>query len=77
MAVNPLELLKMRERLKVFGQQHPRFPAFLHELHTQALEPGTILEIKATTPEGKELITNIRLTEEDVKTIQMAQALRS
>lgn len=76
MAMNPLYLLKFKERLGIFQEQHPNFRAFLHEVHVQALEPGTILEITATSPQGKKLVTNLRLTNEDLETIKMAQTLR-
>ena len=34
--------------------------------------PGSIMEMKVTTPEGWEYITNIRLTQDDVETLRMA-----
>ena len=76
MAVNPMELMKMGERLKRFQEQHPRFPLFLREVDEKAVMPGTVIEIRATTPEGREYVTNIRLTPDDVESIQMAKNLR-
>ena len=73
MAFNPLELMKMKERLDLFSQQHPRFGMFLRDVGERAVMPGTVLEIRVTTPEGKEYITNIRLTQDDVQTIEMAR----
>ena len=76
MALNPLELIKMKGRLDLFSRQHPRFRMFLHELGEKAMVPGTILEIKATTPDGKEYVTNIKLTEDDVQTFDTAKTLK-
>ena len=76
MAVNPMEMMKMRQRLKLFTEQHPRFPAFVKQVKADALVPGTIMEMKVTTPEGREYITNIRLTPEDVETLHMAGEFR-
>ena len=74
MAINPMDLMKLRSRLDTFQRQHPRFPAFLKDVGENAVMPGTVLEIKVTTPEGRELVSNIRLTEEDVETINMARS---
>ena len=75
MAVNPLELLKMRERLQIFREQHPRFEGFIQELTHRAVQEGTVAELKVTLPNGEELITNIRLTPEDVETFQLAREI--
>ena len=72
MAVNPMDMMKIGQRLKVFREQHPKFPAFLTQVKENALVPGTIMEMKVTTPEGREYITNIRLTQDDVETLRMA-----
>ncbi len=76
MAINPMELMKMKGRLDLFSQQHPRFPLFLKDMGEKALIPGTILEIKVTTPDGRDYITNIRLTEDDIETVNMAKNIR-
>ncbi len=76
MAINPLEFLKLKGRLELFHSQHPRFEAFLKDVHDNAIMPGTVLEMKATTPDGREYITNIRLTEDDVETINIAKNAR-
>ena len=77
MAVNPMELLKMRERLGIFQQQHSRFPLFLKDVGERAAVAGSIVEIKVTDPEGKTYITNIRLTPEDIETLEMMKKLRA
>ena len=53
MAVNPLEMMKMGERLRLFSQQHPRFGAFLKDVSEHAIAPGTIVEMKVTGPDGR------------------------
>lgn len=72
MAVNPMDMMKIGQRLKLFQEQHPKFPAFLAQVKENALMPGSIMEMKVTTPEGREYITNIRLTQDDVETLRMA-----
>ena len=76
MAVNPMDLLKMKERLQIFRDQHSRFPLFLKDVGEHAIAVGSVVEMKVTSPEGKEYITNIRLTPEDIETIELARNIR-
>ena len=76
MAFNPMELMKLKGRLDLFSQQHPRFPAFLKDIGDHAIEPGHIIEIKAVTPDGREYLSNIRLTQDDVETVQIARGYK-
>ena len=71
MGLNIAALPKLKKRIALFREQHPKFPAFLKKVRAEALMSGTILEIKASTPEGKEIVSNIRLTADDVETIDM------
>ncbi len=71
MAVNPMALLHLKERLSIFQKEHPKVRPFLHAVKEDAIVPGTILELKITTQDGRERVTNIRLTENDIETIQM------
>ena len=69
--MKPGDLIKMKRRLKLFEEQHPKMPAFLKHVGKTALKPGSVLELKVTTPEGTENVTNIRLTPDDVETLKM------
>ncbi len=71
MAMNPMALLKIKERLSIFQKEHPKVRPFLRSIREDALEPGTIMELKVITQDGRERITNIRLTPDDIETIQM------
>ena len=64
-------LLKMKDRLKVFNQEHPRVRQFFHKIKEEGLPEGSVLEMKVTLPDGSEQVTNIRVTRQDVETIQM------
>ena len=76
MAVNPLAMLKFKERMDLFDADHPRMKQFMAALTETAIQEGTVLEIKATTPDGRELVTNLRLNANDVETLQMLQKER-
>lgn len=73
MAMNIGNLMKMKERLSIFSQQHPKVGAFFQDVGAHAVEPGSIVEMKVTDPAGKNYVMNIRLTPEDIETIRMLQ----
>ena len=71
MAINPMALMKMKERFKLFNADHPKVRPFFRTLHDRALTEGTILELKATTPDGQEYVSNIRLNANDIETLRI------
>lgn len=71
MAMNPMAMLQAQERMDLFNREHPKVMPFLEALQRHALIEGTVLEIKAVTPDGRDYISNIRLTENDIKTVKM------
>ena len=77
MAVNPMELMKLGERLRIFNSQHPRVGAFLKDVSANANGEGAVIELKVTSAEGKEYVTNIKVTKEDMETIEVLKNTRS
>ncbi len=71
MAINPMMLMKMKERLSVFQQDHPKVFPFFTMLRDKAAVEGTVYELKVTTPEGESYVANIKLTANDLETIRM------
>ena len=71
MAVNPMAMLKYKERIDQFNADHPTIRPFLAAVAGTAMQEGTVLEIRATTPDGRELVTNIRLNANDIETLRM------
>ena len=71
MAFNPMMLLKFRERLTLFNQDHPKVLPFLNMVKDRALDKGTIYELKVTTTDGQEYVTNIKLNQNDLESIRM------
>lgn len=76
MAVNPKDMFKMRERLGIFQSQHPKLQYFFNDVAANALEEGSVVEMKVTSPGGREYVANIRLTKEDIETIEMVRQAR-
>ena len=71
MAINPLMLLKFKERLDIFNRDHPKVLPFLNMVKDRALDEGTVYELKVTSPDGQEYVTNIRLNQNDLESIRM------
>ena len=70
MALNPMQLLQLKERFSVFQTQHPKIMPFLNTAKTR-IDVGTTIEIKITTSEGKKMTAGLKVTQEDVKTLHM------
>lgn len=65
--VNPAKLLKMKSMWDTFKKNHPKFPYFIQAVSREGLREGTIIEISVKTTDGKELASNLRLTESDIQ----------
>ena len=76
MAMNPAIMMKMMQRLNIFRTQHPKFQAFLGSVTQGAIREGSIIEIKVTDPDGGEYISNIKLTSDDIETVEMLKNIR-
>ncbi len=73
--MNPMSLLKIKERFTQFNADHPKVVPFFKTVGAHAMVPGSVFEIKVTDPEGKEYVSNIRLNENDIETIKTIMEL--
>ena len=71
MAMNPIAMMQAAGRIKIFQEQHPKAIAFIRSISGGDLREGSVIELKVTTPEGKESVSNIRLTKEDIETFNL------
>ena len=76
MAKNPMEMMKLAGRLKIFKEQHPKTIRFFTDVAQNAVREGTVIEMKVTDPDGKDYITNFRVTAEDMETVEMLKNLQ-
>ena len=76
MAVNPMQFMQLADRLRIFQSQHPRVIDFLRDVGRNSLEPGVVMELRVTDNNGRTSVTNIRLTEEDMETIEIIKNLK-
>ena len=63
--------MQLQQKIQTFQQDHPKFVPFMTAVKNNALEEGTVFAMKVTTPEGKTIESNIRLTANDIETIRM------
>lgn len=71
MNMNPKMLMQLQQRLQLFHQDHPKIIPFLTAVKDNALQEGTIFAMKVTTPDGRTIESNIKLTANDIETMRM------
>lgn len=76
MAMNPMQLFQLKDRLRIFREQHPKVLDFLHAVAQNNIQPGVVMELRVTDNDNKTMVTNIKLTQEDIETFQMLKDLR-
>lgn len=77
MNMNPIKLAQLKTSWGQFKQNHPKFSSFWKAVYKNSLCEGTVIEFKVTTPEGKELASNIKLRESDLKFFEDIMSMRS
>jgi hypothetical protein len=68
--MNPAALFKIKSAWDKFTANHPKFPMFLQAASQSGIKEGYIIELKITTTEGKDICTNVKLTESDMELFQ-------
>ena len=59
-----MELKNLRNR---FAQNHPKF---MSDLASSQIEEGTILEVTVKKPDGRTMVSNIKVTASDLEMLQ-------
>lgn len=67
--MNPMAFLTLKSDIDKFQENHPKFIQFIKAMAQSGLQEGTILECKVISPEGKEISTNIRISQDDLELI--------
>ena len=70
MAMNLMQILKIKGLWDGFTKRHPKFPVFLKALTQGTITEGSIIEITVTTVEGKVLNSNLKVTREDMDIVE-------
>lgn len=62
--------MQLKNSWATFTQNHPKFPKFLQAAST-AVKEDTLIEIKITTTEGKEVIeTNLKVKASNIELVK-------
>ena len=64
-------LQKIKSGMAQFQANHPKFPLFL-----KAVSKDALVEMKITTPEGKEYCTNVKLKQDDIALFDSFKAMQ-
>lgn len=74
MAFNPMDMMKLRDRLTKFQADHPKVLAF-GQAAMGSVREGSVIEMSVTTPEGEKITTNMKVNADDVETLQMLMGM--
>ncbi len=69
MNMNPMMLMQIKGMLDDFKRNHPKVPMFFGAA-AQSIGEGSIIEITVTSPEGKKICTNMRVTADDLRLVE-------
>ncbi len=72
---NFMKLFQMKSLWDRFIKNHPKLPMFGRAVIGQAVHEGTIIEISVTTAEGQNLVTNLKISAEDMELLNEALKL--
>ncbi len=73
--INPAKLFKIKSSWDKFTENHPKFPQFISAVQSTGIAEGTVIEVNITTPEGKTLSTNVKITGSDKEMFEELAAL--
>lgn len=59
-------IMKFKGAWDTFTGNHPKFMPFMQAVGREAIADGAIIEVKVTSPDGKEYNTNMKLTQSDI-----------
>ena len=76
MSMNPMMLMQLSALWTKFTQRHPKFAPFVKAASQAAMQEGAILEIQVTTPDGKNIASNLKVTKEDLGMLQIIRDMQ-
>lgn len=74
--MNPMMMMKLASRWQKFNQEHPKVVPFFRDVADGKITSGAVIEIKVTDTQGKEYVSNIRVTDDDMETVEMLKNMR-
>ncbi|MBQ4058834.1 MAG: hypothetical protein IJD40_07880 [Lachnospiraceae bacterium] len=74
MNMNPMMLMQIKGMLDEFKRNHPKVPMFFSAA-AQSIGEGSIIEITVTSPDGKKICTNMKVTESDLRLVEQMKSM--
>ncbi|GFI23819.1 hypothetical protein IMSAGC011_02609 [Lachnospiraceae bacterium] len=68
-------IMKFKGAWDTFTRNHPKFMPFMQAVGREAVTDGTIIEVKVTSPEGKEYNTNMKITQSDLDLFEQLKGM--
>lgn len=73
--MNPMTLMTMKASFDKFQKNHPKFVQFAKAIAQNGVQEGTVFECKVTMPDGREMQTNFKVTQEDLELVEKLKEL--
>ena len=61
-----MTLMTLKSSFDKFKNNHPRFIQFAQAIMRSGVQEGTVFECKVILPDGRELQTNFKVTQDDL-----------
>ena len=74
--INPKRLIELKRLRDEFAQRHPKFTLFLDAASKEGLREGSVIEIQITSPEGKNICSNLMVSAQDLELLETLKELR-
>lgn len=72
--MNPFAMMKIKDSFTRFCNSHPGVVQFVQTVGPR-IQAGYVLELKVTDPDGKESVTNMRVTQEDLDLLKQLKEM--
>lgn len=69
-------VMKIKGAWDNFVSNHPKFVPFMQAAGREAINEGTVIEIKVTSPDGREYNTNMKLKQSDLELFNMLRGMK-
>ena len=72
--MNPMALMAMKAQFEQFRDRHPKFLQFF-SVAGESVTEDCLIEVSLTTADGKKMLTNMKVTQEDLELIAQMKKL--
>ena len=69
------DLMRAKGSVEAFLRAHPRLPAYCEAVAKEGVRPGSVIDIRFTSPEGKEIETNFLVKESDLVFLKLMKSM--